>query len=174
MMAPTAQTHGVPEEFTAVAVQNDTLGSGAGTVLIRITRWSTETERMQLVNTLTTKGPDALLEALQETKPVGTIRTPDSLGYDLHYAHQVAGEDGGRRIVIATDRPIGFWEASNQPRTIQYPFSLIQMQLDREGKGQGTLSYATRVIVNDNQITLENYSSLPMTLTQIEAKPIAR
>lgn len=30
-----------------------------------------------------------------------------SLGYDLHYASQTLLPDGGRRIVIATDRPIG-------------------------------------------------------------------
>ena len=42
--------------------------------------------------------------------------------------------------VLATDRPISFWEATHQPRTIDYPFTVIQMELDREGHGKGTLS----------------------------------
>lgn len=33
-------------------------------------------------------------------------------------------EDGGRDVVIATDRPIGFWEATARPRTIDYPFTV--------------------------------------------------
>jgi hypothetical protein len=166
------QTHGEPEEFTAVAIVNNIHQSGAGTVLIRITRWSTESERTRLVTTLLDKGPSALLDALQDTRPVGTIRTPDSLGYDLRYAHQTPAEDGGRRIVIATDRPIGFWEAANRPRTIDYPFTVIQMQIARDGTGKGTMSYATKILAHDNVIELENFSSAPVMLTEIEARPV--
>lgn len=171
---PLAQTLGQPEAFTAVAVINDNLASGIGTVQIQITRWSTEAERTSLVNTLLSKGPTALLDALRETRPVGIIKTPDSLGYDLHYAQQTTGEDGGRRIVIATDRPIGFWEAWNRPRTMDYPFTVIQMQIDRDGKGKGTMSYATRVLAHDDVIELENYTSSPVMLTQIEAEALRR
>jgi len=39
-------------------------------------------------------------------------------------------EDGGRTIVIATDRPIGFWEASHRPRSFDYPFTVIEMKLE--------------------------------------------
>jgi hypothetical protein len=169
-VAAATQTVGEPEEFTAVAIANDNLASGAGTVQIRITRWSTEVERQQLVDTLLSKGPEALLGALRETRSVGTIRTPDSIGYELHYAQQARTEEGGRRLVIATDRPIGFWEAWNRPRMLDYPFTIIQMQLDRDGKGQGSMSYATRVIAHDKTIELENYTSSPVMLTQIEAQ----
>ncbi len=139
-----AQTHGEKEEFTAVAIANNTLQTGAGTVLISIDRWSTAAELDTLVSILMNKGPRALLDALQDQRPVGRIRTPDSLCYDLHYAFQTPGEDGGRRIVIATDRPIGFWEAYNQPRTVDYPFTIIEMQIGPDGHGKGTLSEFTR------------------------------
>ena len=135
-----AQTNFPPEEFQAVAMVNDNFSSGAGQVTIRIDRWSSTADRDRLVNTLVQKGADKLLDALQDMKAVGIIKTPDSLGYDLHYAHQAPGEDGGRDIVIATDRPIGFWEASHQPRTIDYPFTVIQMHIDKDGKGTGTMS----------------------------------
>ena len=81
---------------------------------------------------------------------------------------------GGRRIVLGTDRPIGFWEASHQPRTIQYPFTVIQMQIGRDGKGSGTLSYATKVIAHDNTIELENYATSPIMLTRIEQHDVHR
>lgn len=164
-----SQTHGEPEEFTATAIVNNNLASGAGIVLIRITRWSTDAERMRLVSTLQSKGPTKLLDELRDTRPVGTIRTPDSLGYDLHYAHQRPAEDGGRRIVIATDRPISFWEARNQPRTIDYPFTIIQMQIGRDGIGQGTMSIATKIRAYDNTIELENFATSPVMLTKIES-----
>lgn len=167
--AVAAQTHGEKETFTAVAIVNNNVASGAGTVLISIDRWSTDAERTTLVATLREKGPKALLEVLQDMRPVGRIRTPDSLGYDLRYAQQTPGEDGGRRIVIATDRPIGFWEAVERPRTIDYPFTVIQMEMGRDGKGKGTLSVATKILANGDVIQLENFATAPVMLTEIRA-----
>lgn len=167
-----AQTMGQREEFDAIAIVNNEMGSGAGRVMMRVTRWSTEAERGRLLETLTKSGPDSLLDVLKDQKSVGTIRTPDSLAYDLRYAHQEPGEDGGRRIVLATDRPISFWEARHQPRTMDYPFTVIQMQIDKNGEGKGTLSYATKIITRGNTIELENFSTSPVMLTKIEAKKI--
>lgn len=164
-----AQTRGEKEDFTAVAIVNNNVASGAGTVLISVERWSSDAERQTLVATLREKGPNALLDALQDMRPVGRIRTPDSLGYDLRYAQQTPGEDGGRRIVIATDRPIGFWEAVQRPRTIDYPFTVIQMEIGRDGKGKGTMSVATKIRAYDSVIELENFATSPVMLTEIRA-----
>ena len=168
--AVVAQTNGQPEEFNATAIVNNNLGAGAGRVIMRVTRWSSEAERGRLTRALLTKGPDSLLEQLRDMKSVGTIRTPDSLGYDLRYANQEPGEDGGRRVVIATDRPIGFWEAANRPRTIDYPFTVIQMEIDKDGKGKGTLSYATKIIPAGDTIVLENFGIQPVMLTEIKSE----
>jgi len=170
MPRTSAQTLGEPEEFTATAIVNNARASGAGTVLIRLTRWSTDMERMQLIETLQQKGPERLLDELQGMRSVGSIRTPDSLAYDLRYASERPGEDGGRQIVLATDRPIGFWEAVHQPRTIQYPFTVIQMQIGADGKGKGTLSYATKIVVHRDVVELENFDTQPMMLTEITAR----
>lgn len=167
-----AQTMGEKEEFDATAIVNNNLGSGAGRVIIRVERWSTENERGLLTRTLMQKGAAELLDVLQDQKSVGTIRTPDSIGYDLRYAHQEPTSEGGRRVVIATDRPISFWEAANQPRTMDYPFTVIQMELDREGHGKGTLSYATKITARGNTVELENFSTSPVMLTEIDAKKI--
>lgn len=58
------------------------------------------------------------------------------LGTDIRYAMSFPGEDGGRRIVIITPRVIGFREATNQPRTYDYPFTLFEMHFDKSGKGE--------------------------------------
>ena len=170
--AELSQTMGEREEFSATAIVNNEMGAGAGRVIMRVTRWSTEAERGLLTRTLLKEGSARLLDVLQDQKSVGTIRTPDSLGYDLRYAHQEPDQEGGRRIVLATDRPISFWEARNQPRTMDYPFTVIQMQIDKNGEGKGTMSYATKIIARGNTIELENFSSSPVMLTQIEAKKI--
>ena len=78
-------------------------------------------------------------------------------------------DEGGEHIVMATDRHISFWEAVNRPRTIDYPFTLIEMRLGRDGMGEGRMSLFTKIVYekNKNQIVLENFASQPVLLTQI-------
>ncbi len=169
---PAAQTLGRPERFTANAVSlSPQYGTGQQTIEITVDRWSLAFDRERLVTALQQKGPDELLKQLQKTKPVGRIRTPDSLGYDLRYTQQMPLPDGGRSIVIATDRPIGFWEATNRPRAFDYPFTVIQMSIGRDGMGSGTLSYATKIIAKDNMIELEDFATKPIMLNNIRAEP---
>ncbi len=166
-----AQSNFAKEDFSAIAIVNNNLASGMDRVQIHVTRWSSVDERDRLAKTLLSRGPEQLLKDLRQAAPVGTIRTPDTLAYDLRYAYQRPAEDGGRDIMLATDRPMSFWEVRNQPRSVDYPFTVIQMHLNRDGEGKGTLSYATRVrVVNENTIELENFASAPAMLTEIRAE----
>jgi hypothetical protein len=143
----------------------------ATAVDIGVTRWTTEGQRRQLVEALK-QDQDALLEQLRDLPRVGYIRTPSALGWDLHYAHARPGDEGGQHVVIATDRPVSFWEAVNRPRTIDYPFTFIELHLDREGEGQGKLSIATRVIPSRDggSVMLENYAAQPVQLNNVKCR----
>ena len=76
--AVTAQTNGQPEEFNATAIVNNNLGAGAGRVIMRVTRWSTEAERGRLTRTLMTKGAD-LLDELRDMNPLAPSARPTAL-----------------------------------------------------------------------------------------------
>ncbi len=159
------------ERYVALAVNlGGTPGpTGAGTVEITIDNWSTDAQRDQLMKTLIDKGPEKLLDTLQKMPRVGSIRTPNSIGYDLHYARKNPLDEGGEQIVLATDRYIGFWEASNRPRTVDYPFTLIEMRVAKDGVGEGKMSLFTKITYDKkkNQIVLEDYGSQPVLLTQV-------
>jgi hypothetical protein len=160
-----------PVRLTAFAVNMSNIATGGANVVdIQIERWSTEDERQKLVTTFLEKGPEKLLDALQDLKRIGYIRLPNTLGYDLHFARQVPLDEGGQRIIIATDRRIGFWEARNQPRTMDYPFTLIEIRLKPDGTGEGKLSVATKITMNKKTKTveLENYSSEPVRLQNVK------
>jgi hypothetical protein len=169
--APGDQELSAPLRLTAWAVNMSNIATGANsTVDIAIERWSTEDERQKLITTFKEKGASKLLDTLQDLKRVGYIRLPTSIGYDLHFARQVALDEGGQKILIATDRKIGFAEARNQPRTIDYPFTLIEIHLSREGKGEGKMSLATKISYNkkENVLELENYSTEPVRLQNVK------
>ena len=126
-----------------------------------------EKEREQLRTLLVEKGTDAVYTALQKMNPVGRIRVNESLGWDLRYAREVKNGDG-RRIVFATDRPIGTAEATTRPRSIDYKFTVGELKLNGD-KGQGTLSPAVKLRYDkdDQTLELENLASEPVRLMEV-------
>ena len=131
----------LPLRLTAWAVSMGTIGTGRNAVVnIRITRWTTPEERKQLLSTIVEKDQDALLRALTRLPSHGRINVPGHtgpdphqlvLGWNLHYAWNVPDGDGGQRIVLATDRYMTFLETRNNPRTTDYPFTLLDLRLSR-------------------------------------------
>jgi len=158
------------EHFTAFAVDmSNTAGrTRAGTVDVIINRWSSPQEKDQLVSALREGGNDALLRALQKIKdPAGYIRSAGRIGYPLRFAWQIPSGDG-RRIIIGTDRPVSFLEASTHPRTMDYPFMLIELRVDAQGRGQGKLLPLARIQADDDHVVeVENYASEPVRLTEV-------
>jgi len=162
-----AQTMGTPERYTAAAINMNR--GAAGNIEIVVNRWSSDKDRDRLMSTLMEKGPEKLLDVLQDMPRMGYFRAPTSLGWDIHFARRVPLPDGGERVVLVTDRRIGFWEASRQPRSIDYPFTVIELRLNRDGEGEGKISVATKIIPDpENKIvTLENYDVQPVLLTNV-------
>jgi hypothetical protein len=77
---------------------------------------------------------------------------------------------GGRRIIIATDRPLGYWESVNRPRSVDYPYTFVEMRIGADGKGQGKMTVATKVnMLGADTIELENYDLTPVQLSNIRA-----
>jgi hypothetical protein len=160
----------VKESFTGFAI-NMNSGPKTGTVDFTIERWSTDAEREQLISIIQENPKDPtqpLLKALQKMPKVGGIRTPQTLSWDLHYARQFPGEDGGRRIVLATDRPIAFAEARNSTRSMDYPFTIVEIHLDKNDKGEGKIIAGTKIYVDKNKnVVLENYAQQPVRFNEI-------
>ena len=151
----------------AVNLNNNTR---TNTVDIVIERWSTPEEIESLRGILIEKGGDKLLPAVQKIKPrCGFVRTSNSLGWDLQFARETKMEDGTRKIVVATDRPISMWEARNNPRSRDYEFSLAEIHLPAEGKGQGKAITMAKLTFNQQTKTLEieDYQREPVRLGEI-------
>ncbi|HEX4962405.1 MAG TPA: hypothetical protein VF173_16325 [Thermoanaerobaculia bacterium] len=146
-----------------------TIVGRGGVVEIAIDRWSSDEERGALLETLANKGAMSLQSALRETKPVGLLRAPDHSAWDLHFAQQRPTADGGRDVVIATDRAISYWGGANSQRVPAYPFTVIEIHLDKNGKGLGKMSMATRVVASQDgkALELERYSTQPVLLEAV-------
>jgi hypothetical protein len=166
-----AQTSALPLTFSAQLVNLSTqINLPNQTPLdITITRWSTAGEREQLISVLKARGREGLLEMMQTVPRIGTIRIPGTLNYDFHFALRAVDAGGNQSITLITDRPVSFAEAVEGPRTLEYRFMVIQLEVNAIGRGQGRLSIATKVEVDrvTGDIGLETWENLYVTLRDV-------
>jgi len=163
------------EELRAFAVNMSNISSGAGAnagpVDITIDRWTTDAERDRLVGVVKEKGAEGLLSAIRKMDEIGRIQSGGSLGYPLRFAREVPLSGGGRRIIIGTDRRMSFLEVREQPRSVEYPFVVVDIRLNADGKGVGKLMPLAKINTDvDHIVEIENYASEPVRLTSVESK----
>jgi hypothetical protein len=164
-----AQTQAVAR-FSALAVSPGApAGQATLPIDIIVTRWSTIEERDLVTTTLLEQGPAKLLGVLKAMPAVGRLTTPGSTGFELRYAIG-AKVDSMDRIMILTDRPVGFFEASAGARSLDYPLTVIEITLDRNGKGKGTVAVAARIVVDrgTKAFSFEDYSVFPVMLQSVQ------
>jgi hypothetical protein len=165
---PAAQAP-VREEFSAILTNISNVGgTGLTPVTIRIERWTPDEENERLLGVLREKGQDPFLRALLDVKPVGSIQAPASLRYDFFYAREGKGDGGGRKIMLITDRPMRFAERVSGSRSKDYPFTVIELRLDKDGKGDGTLAQMVQLRLVGNFLGIENLATGPMKLGEVK------
>jgi hypothetical protein len=164
-----AQTAGKPEKYLATAMNLGSGPSASGTVIIGVERWSTREERAKLLTVVAQKGPDELLSALRDSPRVGYFRMSNTLALDLRYAFESPLAEGGRRVVLVTDRPIGFQQVGTPRKSNDYPFTLIEIHFNKDNVGVGKMSFYTKISVSKDKQTLEleNYGTEPLRLTNV-------
>lgn len=157
------------EKFRANAMIPGMVGTGATAVVdIKISRWTPEAERQELLAYLKQFGPERLHRELKRVQKVGVLAVRGERGYPLYYANQQ--EAGGKReIVLVTDREIDFLEVYQHEISLQYPFTIITMQVDADGEGKGEAIVGAEVVWDDakNSLKITNYDAQPVRLEGI-------
>ena len=172
-LAASAQTGDTPARFIANAI--DLNRGAAGTVEFVVNRWSSEADHDRLMEVMFDKGPEKLLDALQNMPRLGYIRRPGSIGWEIRFARRMPAPDGGERIMIITDRRMSFREVASRPRSYDYPFTVIELNLRKSGEGEGNVTLATRITGDKHNkvMTLENFDIQPIMLTKVTRERIS-
>lgn len=163
-----AQTKGPIERFAATGINISNAGEPVNIDLIR---WSTDAERERLISVLAWYGEREMPGSLPT---IGYVWTSESAGYSVRYAHRVAAPDGSQRVILMTDRPIGGSPQSWKPvgatvATQDYPFTVIELRLNKAGQGEGKTSITHKITVDATAktIALENYAAAPVLLSKV-------
>lgn len=163
------------EKFSALAY----MPSGAGPAMVgagarvnidmNIQGYTSDADAKVMADALVQGGPDALLKLLEKADSIGKITLTGRVGfYDLKLIRSHRTQTG-RRIYAVGDRPVGFLEAYVQNRSMDYPFGILQIDLETKenGKeeGSGALIYAAKIkVLEGNSIDVESYGIQPIRL----------
>jgi hypothetical protein len=158
-----AQERSAPDTYTAV-----TTNMTPANVELRadIVRWSTAEERAAALAAMTSDDPQAALAALPTAGVVW--RSGSAVGQAIKYAERQTAADGGERITLVTDRPIGStaftpWVANTPAETV-LPYSIVTLDVPATGAGSGMLSLGAEPVIDTaaGTVSLERDQSPPL------------
>ena len=107
---------------------------------------------------------DALLQAIDD-RDLGYFSLGGQLGRRLNFVTETTLANGDRRLMILFKRWMNLYEVRYGARSTDYPFSYVELIIDRNGRGEGTFIPAARVrFVSGNQVEVENFGIYPARL----------
>ena len=159
------------QEFTGTVVgTGGELGGVTRPFTLTIDRFTPTAEALRDAQILRSRGQDALLDAIRKEK-VGTFALVGQIGRDVNFARERELGDGRRRIVVVFERWMNMYELRYGTRSQDYPFTYLEIYIDSNGKGEGSLIPAARIYFdskNQNQVDIENFGIYPARLVGVE------
>jgi hypothetical protein len=150
------------------------VGGSRGTVTsnftLRIDSYTSDDEVLRLTRLLRDGKQDALLDVIGNRR-LGTIQIGTNIGQDINAVWVSVGEEGERKITALSKRWVGFFERRRGTRSIDYPFTYVELFIDERGRGDGGLIPAAKVrALSDKTIEVENFGIYPARLTNVKRR----
>ena len=145
-----------PERFEGRIANAGTFGNaGSNFFTIQVDQYTSDEEFIEFLEILAGGGPRRLEDAFLRSRK-GRI-VINSLGYDIALARSTP-TDSGRVVRVFTVRRLGFDESVLQTRSREYPFGMIELQLNHNGRGEGVLVVAARLQLDaDGRLQVETF-----------------
>ncbi len=156
------------EQYSATAmVSTGGAGGSVFQVNLYIDDYTTDEERLQLAQALIEGGSDALRKGMDKMKK-GRVSVVGRTGTEVNYIRAWPMENG-TRIIMATERPMTFFELRRGTRSRDYEFGIIELVVDGKGRGSGVLIAAAKIkfIEDQQKIEIEHYGIDPVRLTNV-------
>lgn len=144
-------------------------GASSLSLTIYLDDYTTDAEAQELAQTLKAGGQDAVLKAMDKMKPKkGRVAVVGRTGNDVAIIRSRPAGKGKRRIILVTDRPIGFLELRQGTRSRDYQFGVIELVLDEKGKGEGLALVAAKIWFNKKgELEIEHLGIEPVRLVNV-------
>jgi len=159
----------LPRQFAATAFGQAGVAAGKSFgATIYVTGWTTDQQVTDFISVLKEKGPDGLVRAMEKTSDVGRLAPTGFVGNGFRFARYKSTANGGLHIVMVTNRPMSFGELYNGGRSTDYQFGIAVLDVDKNGKGTGTLAPVCKIKFNKkNELEIEHYGQKPWRLANV-------
>jgi len=158
----TQQADRVADRFTFKA------GQETSRLDLVINRWSTDMER-DSVFSAAQKEPAKAMDSLKEPGTLGYVHLPGGLDHTIRYARRITRPDGSTDIVALAEGAVWIWwePTATDTSAAKYPFTIIQIRLNKAGPGEGKLSATKAAPDKDAGIVIGDYANAPTLLTDV-------
>lgn len=137
---------------------------------LTITGYTADAQLRRDVALLAEAGQDDLLKAIDD-RDLGRFSLGGQLGRRLNFVTETALENGDRKLMILFERWMDIYELRYGSRSLDYPFSYVELIVNRNGSGEGTFIPAARIRFNSrNEIEVENFGIYPARLFGIRRR----
>ena len=141
-------------------------GSATDFFTLKIDSITPEDEVKRMLAALQNGGQDELQKILGHQKR-GTLQIGARLSHDIQ-AVWVTQTEEGRKIYALSERWLGFGELRRGTRSVDYPFTFVELYVEDDGKAEGELIPAARVRAKKGMtIEVENFGIYPARLTNV-------
>jgi hypothetical protein len=134
---------------------------------LRIKGYTSDEEALRLLTILAEDDQEAMLKQIKNNE-LGRLSSTRSTGRDLIVVRKTQLPDGKIRLVAAFERWPTMMEVRGGYRSLDYPFGIMEIILDADGKkGSGTFIAACKVDMKRDkktgkyQLELENFGTYP-------------
>lgn len=140
---------------------------------LRIKGTTSDSQVASYLNTLQDKGQDGLLKAINN-QDLGGFSLDGQIARNLN-AVRIEDVGGKKRIRAVFERWLGFGELRGGYRSVDYPFSYIELLLDPQtGKGEGTFIPAAQIRFKtkngQSQVDIEDFGTFPGRLMGVQMR----
>jgi hypothetical protein len=134
---------------------------------LEIDRYGSQADAQRLTGVLAARGQLALRDELWR-RNAGYLSIGGGLGYPIAAAFSEE-TPSGRTIRVFLDRPLGFLETQYFRRSYSYPFTVIELSLDKNGNGEGLFIAAAKLQWHGDTLEVESLGVMPNRLLHVRA-----
>lgn len=158
------------ETITCTAIMPAARGRMANVQMtFYINGYTSEEDLLKYREILKSDGEEKLRDAIKDLEtgffaPAGKLRT-------LANIIRTRPKEKGQLISIVTVRPLEFLEVYYGTRSRDYEFTIVQFDLDENGKGRGTMLVGAKLEFNEKgNLVIEQLGNLPVQLLGVHYK----
>lgn len=141
--------------------------------ILKVEEWSSDQEVMALAAALKSGGQKALLDAFWKLKPKAYMTVRNSMGADLVVCRSYTTPSGERVVRFVTNRRMSFAELKYAARSTDYPFGVIEIRFDAQGKGKGVVIASAQLSFDpDGNLNVKAFGTQPFQLLDVAFKPM--